>query len=117
MLDHMGFYCKNLQESKEFYIKILKPLGHELRIDNEFFCSFGPDDLFNIGKGGTSGGCHVAFKAKTRAEVDEFYKAGLEAGGKDNGAPGIRAHYGPKYYAAFILDLDGNNVEAVCQSE
>ena len=62
------------------------------------------------------GASHVAFRAKDRAAVDRFHAAGLAAGGKDNGAPGPRPDYGPKYYAAFLIDPDGNNVEAVCFS-
>jgi len=60
---------------------------------------------------------HVAFKAGTRAEVEDFHRRGLEAGGRDNGAPGVRTDYGPTYYAAFLIDFDGNNVEAVCTRE
>ena len=63
---------------------------------------------------GSAKGVHIAFVAKDHAAVDGFHKAGLKAGGKDNGAPGPRPGYGPKYYAAFLLDPDGNNVEAVC---
>ncbi len=80
---------------------------------------FGASDKpsFWIGTGDhLSGPLHVAFTASTRAEVDAFYKAALSVGGRDNGAPGVRAHYHPNYYGAFVLDPDGNNVEAVCHS-
>ena len=63
-----------------------------------------------------SGPMHVAFTASSRTEVNGFYKAELSVGGRDNGAPGVRAHYHPNYYGAFVLDPDGNNVEAVCHS-
>ena len=61
-------------------------------------------------------GTHVAFRAKTRAEVDAFHEAALAAGGRDNGGPGLRPHYGPDYYAAFVFDPDGINLEAVCHA-
>jgi predicted lactoylglutathione lyase len=71
--------------------------------------------FFWIGDGPrTAGPVHIAFAAKSRAEVDSFYREGLAAGGKDNGAPGLRLHYHPNYYGAFLLDPDGNNIEAVC---
>jgi predicted lactoylglutathione lyase len=67
-------------------------------------------------EGGKHAGTHVAFAAKDHGAVDRFHKAGVTAGGKDNGAPGLRADYSPTYYAAFLIDPDGNNVEAVCMS-
>ena len=70
--------------------------------------------LYAAGKGAVGPGVHVAFRAQDRAQVDRFHGAGLEAGGRDNGKPGLRADYSPTYYAAFLLDPDGNNVEAVC---
>jgi catechol 2,3-dioxygenase-like lactoylglutathione lyase family enzyme len=79
---------------------------------------FGKDDkaFFWIGGGAKpKGGPHVAFAALTRADVDSFYHAALAAGGLDNGPPGLRPHYHPNHYAAFVLDLDGNNIEAACR--
>jgi catechol 2,3-dioxygenase-like lactoylglutathione lyase family enzyme len=79
---------------------------------------FGKDGkaFFWIGGGAKpKGGTHVAFKAPTRADVDSFYRAALAAGGKDNGPPGLRPHYHPNHYGAFVLDPDGNNIEAVCR--
>jgi catechol 2,3-dioxygenase-like lactoylglutathione lyase family enzyme len=79
---------------------------------------FGKDSkaFFWIGTGNKPrGGTHVAFTARTRSDVDSFYQAALAAGGRDNGAPGLRPHYHPNHYAAFVLDPDGNNVEAVCR--
>ncbi|KAL1922090.1 uncharacterized protein VTP21DRAFT_10732 [Calcarisporiella thermophila] len=72
MSDHMGFYRKNIEESKVFYIKILKPLGHELSIESDLFCAFGPDYVFYIGKSDKAGAGHVILKARSRAEVDEM---------------------------------------------
>jgi catechol 2,3-dioxygenase-like lactoylglutathione lyase family enzyme len=124
MLDHLGFPVSNLLVSKEFYVAALAPLGFGIQIEvsaertgGEAHVGFGPAGRpqFWIGTGGASGArIHVAFVAKDRAAVDAFYWAALAAGGRDNGAPGIRAHYHPDYYGAFVLDPDGHNVEAVC---
>jgi catechol 2,3-dioxygenase-like lactoylglutathione lyase family enzyme len=125
MFDHLGFAVSDLQRSHDFYLRALAPLGYGLvmSITKEQTGgyeghAFGPqhEPAFWIGTGErTSVGLHVAVKAKSREQVDAFYAAALAAGGRDNGAPGIRPHYSPDYYGAFVFDPDGNNVEAVCR--
>jgi catechol 2,3-dioxygenase-like lactoylglutathione lyase family enzyme len=124
MIDHVGFPVADYAKSKAFYEKALEPLGYALimevkQTENEHqACGFGRDgkpDFWIGGEGGLTGTLHVAIVAKDRNTVDAFYRAALAAGGKDNGAPGIRAHYHPNYYSAFMLDPDGHNIEAVCQ--
>lgn len=125
ILDHIGINVSDYPRSKAFYQKALAPLGAELVME------FGPGGGF--GRGGNpefwiTGApmafqspeqvrvitpSHVSFAARSRAEVDAFYRAALDAGARDNGPPGIRAHYHPNYYGAFVLDPDGHNVEAV----
>jgi catechol 2,3-dioxygenase-like lactoylglutathione lyase family enzyme len=112
--DHIGLKVRNVAASVKFYGAALAALGH---VKDDSGTGFGPkgEPALWIYEGGKNGpGTHVAFKAKSRAAVDRFHAAGLEAGGKDNGKPGIRKDYSPKYYAAFLIDPDGNNVEAVC---
>ena len=125
MLDHIGFAVSNYAKSKAFYEKALQPLGMSLvmevsaEITGDFAAAgFGKDGrpFFWISESKKPvGNLHIALNAD-RAQVDAFYKAALAAGGKDNGAPGIRAHYHPNYYGAFVHDPDGNNVEAVCHA-
>jgi catechol 2,3-dioxygenase-like lactoylglutathione lyase family enzyme len=124
MLDHIGLAVTDLERSKAFYLASLKPLGLGLiqevtaaETGGEAHAGFGEGGkpFFWIGSGARpKGGTRVAFAAQTRAEVDAFYRAALAAGGKDNGAPALRPHYHPNYYGAFVIDPDGNNVEAVC---
>jgi len=124
MLDHVGFAVTDLEKARNFYQKALSPLGIMLiyditaeQTDGEAYLGFGEDQkpYFWVGTGDRFGGrLHVAFLAETRAVVDKFYKAALASGGKDNGAPGLRPHYHKNYYGAFVLDPDGNNIEAVC---
>ena len=124
MLDHIGLSVADFERAKAFYQAALKPLGLAAIMEvtaeetgSDAHAGFGSDGkaFFWIGTGAKpKGGTHVAFTAKTRAAVDAFYQAALKAGGRDNGAPGIRAHYHPNYYGAFVLDPDGNNIEAVC---
>lgn len=124
MIDHIGLAVSDMNRSKAFYIEALKPLGigviMEVSADQtgaDAHAGFGTDNkaFFWIGTGNKPrGGAHVAFTAQTRAEVDAFYRAALAAGGRDNGAPGPRPHYHEHYYGAFVLDPDGNNIEAVC---
>src|SRR5262245_59842719 len=116
MFDHIGLRVKDLDRASKLYKAMLAPLGHVPGSKGEGYAGFGPKDkpalwLHANSKGG---GSHVALRAPDRAAVDAFHKKGLEAGAKDNGAPGVREDYSPKYYAAFLIDLDGNNVEAVC---
>ena len=125
MIDHIGLAVSDLDRAKAFYAKALKPLGvgviMEVSVEetgDEAHAGFGADDkaFFWIGTGAKpKGGTHVAFLARTRAEVDAFHQAAIAAGGRDNGAPGVRPHYHANYYGAFVLDPEGNNIEAVCQ--
>lgn len=117
MLDHIGLVVSDLERSKEFFRKALAPLGHELLMEFPGAAGFGSQGkpFFWIGTRERPGGpVHVAFHCKERALVDRFHAAALEAGGRDNGKPGIREIYHPSYYGAFVLDPDGNNIEAVC---
>jgi catechol 2,3-dioxygenase-like lactoylglutathione lyase family enzyme len=125
MLDHIGLAVADMERAKAFYQAALKPLGLSLIMEvtaeqtgGDAHAGFGEvgKAFFWIGTGAKPrGGTHVAFAAQTRAEVDAFYRAALDAGGRDNGAPGPRPHYDPNYYGAFVFDPDGNNVEAVCR--
>lgn len=126
MIDHLGFPVTDYARSRTFYVQALAPLGFGPVMDvtkeqtgGYEGTGFGPPDRPNfwIGNGDARGGpVHVAFEAKSRAAVDAFYKAAIAAGGRDNGPPGIRAHYHPSYYGAFVLDPDGHNIEAVCHA-
>ena len=116
MIDHIGIAVSDFEKSVAFYTKALAPLGYTLIMTFEHAAGFGragkPD--FWIGKGAPKDSIHVAFKAAGRAQVRAFHEAALAAGGKDNGPPGVRPHYHEHYYGAFVHDLDGHNIEAVC---
>jgi catechol 2,3-dioxygenase-like lactoylglutathione lyase family enzyme len=118
MLDHVGFGVSDYQRSKAFYERALAPLGVALLAEPQGRAAgLGADGkaFFWIeDRPPAIRGVHVAFAAEARAAVDAFHAAGLQAGGTDNGAPGVREIYHPDYYAAYILDPDGNNIEAVC---
>jgi catechol 2,3-dioxygenase-like lactoylglutathione lyase family enzyme len=119
MLDHVGFAVSDYDHSKAFYEKALAPLGLALLMEPEGEAAgFGTDGkpFFWIEARGRAvqGRLHIAFEVDSRATVDAFHAAALEAGGTDNGAPGVRAHYHPSYYGAYVLDPDGHNIEAVC---
>jgi catechol 2,3-dioxygenase-like lactoylglutathione lyase family enzyme len=109
-IDHVGVTVSDLAKSRAFYAKALAPLGFE---DNNG--SFGPLALMEGKKATTA--MHLAFRVGERKQVDAFHQAALKAGAKDNGGPGVRKEYAPNYYAAFVIDLDGNNLEAVCFAE
>ncbi len=117
MIAHTSVAVTDYAKSKEFYKKALAPLGYTLTKDMPEYMAAGFYDGKNtdfwIGQKEGGGGTHVAFEAKNKQEVEAFYKAALEAGGKDNGAPGYRKEYWPGYYAAFVLDPDGSNIEVV----
>ncbi len=120
MLDHVGLDVRDTKKAKEFYLAALKPLGYELFMEWEKWVGFavnGKPDLWLREGSQTAPGIHIAFRADNRRLVDEFYKAALAAGGKDNGAPGIREIYHSNYYGAFVLDPDGHNIEVVCHEE
>ena len=120
MLDHVGFGVTDYQRSKAFYEAALAPLGITLVMEwQSAAAGFGdgrkPYFFLESGRP-VARPVHVAFAAGDRATVDSFHAAALAAGGTDNGAPGVRAVYHPHYYGAFVLDPDGNNVEAVCHA-
>ncbi|HVF83099.1 MAG TPA: VOC family protein [Sphingomicrobium sp.] len=127
MIDHIGFAVSDIERSRRFYEAALAPLGFQVQM------AATPEQTQSGGTAigfGTPGnpflwiadnervgeGLHVALAAETRAQVDAFHAAALEAGGRDNGSPGPRPHYGPNYYAAFVFDPDGANIEAVCHA-
>ena len=117
LLDHIGFNVSDFVASKTFFVKALAPLGIGITLEGEGWAMVGREGEGAVwfGSFGPSPGpIHVAFAAMTRAQVRDFYEAAIEAGGKDNGAPGPRAIYHPHYYGAFVLDPEGNNIEAVC---
>jgi len=126
MLDHIGLTVSAFAPAKAFYDTALAPLGVSVMMQvtaeetgGPEFLGYGSDGrpYFWVGTGGpVTGSLHVAFTAKDRASVDAFYAAAMSAGGRDNGPPGIRAHYHPNYYGAFVLDPDGHNIEAVCHA-
>ena len=119
ILDHIGVGVSDFEASRAFYLAALKPLGIAIALEGggTSGAGFGRDGkpAFWIQKGKPpSPMLHVAFAAASREEVDAFHAAALQAGGRDNGAPGLRPHYHPNYYGAFVIDPDGNNIEAVC---
>lgn len=126
MIDHIGIDVSDFERSKAFYQRALAPLGYTLLMEVPAsltghcdVAGFGeapkPDFWINRGTA-TRPAVHVALRAASRTAVDAFYQAALAAGGKDNGAPGLRPHYHPNYYSAFVIDLDGHNLEAVCHT-
>lgn len=126
MLDHISFPVSDYARAKAFYTRALAPLGYGIVMEMTQqqtghdpaagFGAGGKPDFWISGEGGLNRRLHVAIHAKDRATVDAFYQAAIAAGGRDNGAPGIRAHYHRNYYGAFVLDPDGHNIEAVCHA-
>jgi catechol 2,3-dioxygenase-like lactoylglutathione lyase family enzyme len=124
MIDHTGVTVSDFTTSKAFYEKALAPIGYALIMElpasvtgHTDVAGFGepPKPDFWISRGNPNQPpIHVAFRAASRSAVDAFYAAAMAAGGRDNGAPGLRPHYHPHYYGAFVLDPDGHNIEAVC---
>lgn len=135
MIDHMTFRVSDIQKTKSFYAAVLPPLGYVLLVEANYggsnMLGFGTPDnsprghkidtWFADGPSPYGGhpvttGCHLCWTAPNRAAVDAFYKAAMEQGGRSNGAPGLRPEYHSHYYGAFVIDPDGNNVEAVCNA-
>jgi hypothetical protein len=124
MIDHLGISVREHAASKRFYLQALAPLNIGVVMEVPKAQSGGPSDytgfgkdnfpFFWIGEGQVAGSLHLCFKADTRAQVDAFYAAAIKAGARDNGKPGIREHYHPNYYGAFVIDLNGVNLEAAC---
>jgi catechol 2,3-dioxygenase-like lactoylglutathione lyase family enzyme len=117
MLDHVSVGVGDFERARAFYDQALAPLGLTVMMGGEGFAGYGDTRPFfwiGGGRGVIATPTHVAFAAGDRATVDAFYKAAMAAGGSDNGGPGVRAHYHPNYYGAFVRDLDGHNIEAVC---
>ena len=116
MLDHISLSVADATRSQAFYAKALAPLGYKLVSEYEGGFGIGSESGSTIWAAAGPAQkpiAHLAFRATDRKQVDAFHKAALAAGGKDNGKPGLRENYSPTYYAAFVLDPDGNNVEAV----
>ncbi len=126
MIDHTGVSVSDFARSKAFYARALAPIGYQLVMEVSAGMTGGyegagfgvpPKPDFWIGSGKPNvPPLHVAFRAERRALVDAFYEAAIAAGGRDNGAPGLRPHYHPDYYGAFVLDPDGHNIEVVCHA-
>ena len=121
MIEHVSLRCKDSKKSRKFYEKALAPLGYGLLMEfSGAAAGFGKADggkpSFFIEAHGepVRGRLHIALRAENRAQVDAFHAAAVDAGGTDNGAPGVRAVYHPDYYGGYVLDPDGNNIEAVC---
>ncbi len=112
LIDHIQLRCADLTTSRRFYAAVLRSLGRELiQIAPGLLVA---DELCLSPSDGPTSRIHIAFQVENRDQVQRVYEAGLAAGGRDNGKPGLRADYSPKYYAGFLTDPDGNNVEAVC---
>jgi catechol 2,3-dioxygenase-like lactoylglutathione lyase family enzyme len=116
MIDHVGINVSDQEAARSFYSKALEPLGYSLVHEQGEFLGYADSKGLSLGvvTRPPAGGGHVAFAAESRATVDAFHAAAIAAGGTDNGAPGVRPHYHESYYAAFVRDADGNNVEAAC---
>ena len=116
-LAHVAVNVTDFEAAKTFYLGALEPLGYRVVYEEPGALAYLADASgldFGIGRRGPVGGTHVAFECDDRSAVDSFYVAAIAAGGVDNGAPGLRPQYAADYYAAFVLDPDGNNIEAVC---
>ncbi len=119
-IDHIGVTVSDMPVSLTFFTKALKPLGIELVAEDNGWVGFGRDGKaefwFGLDEPVTTR-MHIAFAAKNREQVDQFYQAAIDAGAKDNGLPGVREQYHPNYYGAFVIGPDGHNIEAVCHNE
>jgi catechol 2,3-dioxygenase-like lactoylglutathione lyase family enzyme len=127
MIDHTGVAVSDFEKSRTFYSKALGAIGYAVLMEMPAAQTGGVDvagfgepqkpDFWIHSGSPNKPPIHVAFRVASRAQVDTFYKAALAAGGRDNGAPGLRPHYHPDYYGAFVLDPDGHNIEAVCHAK
>ncbi|MFO3716988.1 VOC family protein [Anaerococcus sp. ENR1011] len=117
MIDHISLQVSDIEKAKDFYEKVLSEIGLIKKDDYKDAVGFGKEDSNFANElwlvEGNPNNFHLAFRVDSEEEVINFYNKALELGAKDNGAPGIREHYAPNYYAAFFHDLDGNNIEAV----
>jgi len=119
MFDHIAFGVTDYAASKAFFLQALEPLGIGVVMEGEYGVGIGPTGkpaLWLYQSPNKPAPLHLAFAAQSRQQVRDFYRAALAAGGKDNGAPGLRPHYHPNYYGAFVIGPDGHNVEAVCHT-
>jgi catechol 2,3-dioxygenase-like lactoylglutathione lyase family enzyme len=117
VIDHVVLNVRDYEASKRFYVEALRPLGYEVILEFEQMAGLGREgkpELWVGERDEPSANVHVALGTPERKQVDEFYDAALAAGGRDNGAPGLRPMYHDEYYGAYVLDPDGNNIEAVC---
>ena len=116
MLDHVSLNVSNAAKARNFYAKALEPLGYSVvkEYDGGFGIRADSGSSIWTQEAKVEEPVHLGFRVNDRKQVDAFYKAAIAAGAKDNGKPGLRENYAPTYYAAFVLDPDGNNVEAVC---
>jgi catechol 2,3-dioxygenase-like lactoylglutathione lyase family enzyme len=117
VFDHVVFGVSDYAASKAFYLKALEPLGVAVVLEGPLGLEISADGKTSLCIGPTDekpAHLHLAFRAENREQVDAFYRAALAAGGKDNGAPGLRPQYHANYYAAFVIGPDGHNIEAVC---
>ena len=117
MIDHVTANVSDFEQAKQFYEQALAPLGYSVQMEFDGAAGFGSGEgipPFWIGSRDERGATHVAFSAPNRAAVDAFFEAAIAAGARDNGAPGVRSELHENYYAAFVHDADGNNIEAVC---
>ena len=119
MIDHVKVGVADSEAAKEWYTKALAPLGYRVVFEAEGMVYFADEAGldFGVGPSDRPGDTHVGFKVKDRETVYAFYEAALAAGGRDNGAPGFRPEYAADYYGAYVLDPDGNNIEAMCHTE
>ena len=129
MIDHLSTYATDYVVTKRFYESVFKPLDYSIQMEfvaewnldfpTQRMCAFGPEGkpiFWIIETKGSYTPRHTAFSTKSRELVNKFHEAGVQNGGTDNGAPGIRPTYHEYYYGAFLIDPDGNNVEAVCHA-
>ena len=117
IIDHIGFAISDCEKSNDFYSKALAPLGIEKVMEYDGWFGYGREGKPELWFGEAlevHSPMHIAFAADSREQVRQFYDAAIQAGGKDNGKPGIREEYHPDYYGAFVIDPDGHNIEAVC---